>query len=76
MPKQAVRDARVRRWLKSAHCSWRSWARVATVLGVSSKGLAQHIAEGRAPVTDDLRRRHAELMAFRKAGRWLAGRIR
>jgi len=74
--KPDLRDARVRSWLKSAHRSWRSWARVAEVMGLSSKGLAQHVAEGRAPVTNELRRRHVELMAYRKAGQWLARRIK
>jgi len=45
-------------------------------MGLSSKGLAQHVAEGRAPVTNELRRRHVELMAYRKAGQWLARRIK
>jgi hypothetical protein len=74
-PKDNLEGGRVRRWLKSAHRSFGSWAKVTSVMGLSSKGQAQHIAEGRAPVTDGLRRAYRERQAFIKAGRWLAGRI-
>lgn len=45
-------------------------------MGLTSKGQAQHVAEGRAPVTDSLRQAYRERQAFSKAGRWLAGRIK
>ena len=69
-------DLRVRKWLLAAHRSFRSWSKVASVMGLTSKGQAQHVAEGRAPVPDSLRRAYRERQAFIKAGRWLAGRIK
>lgn len=69
-------DLRVKKWLLVAHRSFRSWTVVADRFGISSKGKAQHIAEGRAAVTPELRRQYAELARYRKAGRWLAGRIK
>jgi len=69
-------DLRVRKWLLAAHRSFRSWTAVAAAFGISSKGKAQHIAEGRAAVTPELRRQYAELASYRKAGRWLAGRLK
>lgn len=69
-------DLRVRKWLLAAHRSFRSWSKVASVMGLTSKGQAQHVAEGRAPVPDSLRQAYRERQAFSKAGRWLAGRIR
>lgn len=67
--KADLADVRVRRWLKSAHRSFGSWARVAAVLKLSSKGKAQHIAEGRAPVTDELRASYAAVLTYYRIGR-------
>lgn len=69
--KADLADGRVRRWLKSAHRSFGSWAKVAAVLGISSKGKAQHIAEGRAAVTDALRCSYAAQLTYVRAGRAL-----
>lgn len=64
-------DLRVQKWLLAAHRSFRSWTTVAGVFGISSKGKAQHIAEGRAPVTPQLRDLYRQHLAFRAAGRKL-----
>lgn len=72
--KSDVRDTQARKWLARAHRSFRSWARVAQVVGLTSKGQAQHIAEGRAPVPSSLLMALAELQAYRQAARWLAAR--
>ena len=68
------RDTQARKWLARAHRSFRSWARVAQVVGLTSKGQAQHIAEGRAPVPSNLLMALDELQAYRQAARWLAAR--
>lgn len=70
------RIARARAWLKSGHRSGLTWARIAADRGLSSRGMAQHIAAGRSPVPGRLLTDFDELQAFREAGRWLAGRIK
>lgn len=69
-------DPSIARWVRQVYRARQTWRATAEALGISSAGLAQHIAEGRCHPTDDLRRRWDQLALYRRAGRWLRGRVR
>lgn len=80
-PRAATRkaDARItqaRKWLLRAHRSLGSWARVAAVFGLTSKGQAQRIATGGADVPPSILVALADLTTYRRAARWLAARTK